>query len=246
MAAQFPRSAHPSIPPSDRSDADQPRVSRLTRSMRSSLGLLALLGGLLIATPAGAETDRFATLALQQSEACVSDLYAANPTQAQATCQQALTLTQAAGDRRLEAYVRGNLGTLALQQQQYEAALAQFNRTLQLAESIDDPNLQVKALIAIGTTEMHLDQLDAAVGTYQQALTIAQTQDDEAGIAVAYYNLGLVYDQLQDNRAAIDAYQQATAMARSNQDEMLESMAAQKLLASQETQEAGNRQISIR
>ncbi|MCU0527464.1 MAG: tetratricopeptide repeat protein [Elainella sp. Prado103] len=220
-------------------------------------GLLALLGGMLITAPSLAQTDRFTVSALQRSEACIDALYhiQARPIEttpissAQATeiCQQALMLTQVAGDRRLEAYIQGNLGTLALQQQQYAAARQHYDRTLQLAESIADSDLQVKALIAIGSTETHLSQFESAILFYQQALNLAQAQNDAAGMAIAYYNLGLAYDQLSDPIAATAAYQQATLKAQSIEDVMLEVLAAQKLqLAQQRSQDSIDRQISIR
>lgn len=166
-----------------------------------------------------------------RSLSCLDAVYAASNQPAVNAaieiCQQAVSLTQAAGDQRLEAYSRGNLGSLYLQEQAQQQAIAQFEQVLSIAQQQADPALEVKALVALGTA--YAQQPQTALSHYQQAFSTAEAASDLNGMAIALYNSGLMHDALGDYQQAIAAYQQAEKTATASGDVILASYATQKL-----------------
>lgn len=168
------------------------------------------------------------------SEACIDAANSHDVDQAIATCERAVKFNQTVGNRRLEAYSLGNLGTIYLQQQNYEAAMTFYSQAYQIAQEIGDNALEIKSLIALGTTNLQLEQRQQALDFYQQALTVAQDTGDQSGIAVAFYNLGLTYNMLSQYSSAVDAFQNATTVAQQAGDPLLEGYAANKLKLAKE------------
>ncbi len=169
------------------------------------------------------------------SEACLDAVYQANqadqtPDAAVEICQQAIDQSQAADNRWLEAYSRGNLGSLYLQQSEPQQAIPQFEQVLALAQQIADPALEVKALVALGAAVAQLQQPQAALEFYQQALTVAEAADPTSR-SIVLYNQGLMYDRLGQTQQAVTAYQQAEQLATDSGDIILAGYAAQKLAA---------------
>ena len=157
-----------------------------------------------------------------------------------ATCQQAITLTLAAGNQWLTAYNLGNLGSLYLRQQNQQQAMLQFEQALAIAQQIDDPILEVTALVALGTAHTQLQQFQPALSFYQQALAVAESVNDANGISIALYNAGLICDALGDYQQAIAAYERAEKTATASGDVILAAYASQKLqLANQAVMQLG-------
>lgn len=207
----------------------------------SSIGLV--IAGLIAPAAAIAQPHTLQPQAEEFSHNCVqqvaqvemarSEVLPSEMSQSIAVCQQAVALTQITNNQRLEAYNLGNLGTLYLQQQDYQQALAFYQQTLSIAETINDSALRTKALIALGTTYLKLEQHQQAFESYQQALTNAQTADDPTGTAIAHYNLGLTYDTLGQYQQSVNAYQNAATIAQEMGDPILETYALDKMKLAQ-------------
>lgn len=153
--------------------------------------------------------------------------------QALSVCQQAVALTQITDDRRLEAYSLGNLGTLYLQQQNYQQAQTFYQQALAISETMGDLELRTKVLVALGTTYLQSGQHQQAFVFYQQALANASASDDLTGTAIAHYNLGLTYDTVGQYQESVNAYQNAALMAQKIGDPILETYALNKLKLAQ-------------
>lgn len=183
--------------------------------------------------PQAEEFSRNCVQQVAQVDATRSEVIPPELVQSVAVCQQAVALTQIANNRRLEAYSLGNLGTLYLQQQDYQQALTFYQQALRIAETVDDFALRTKVLIALGTVYLKLEQYQQAFNFYQQALTNAQATSDPTGIAIAHYNLGLTYDTLGQYQQSVNAYQNAATIAQEMGDLILETYALNKIKLAQ-------------
>jgi tetratricopeptide (TPR) repeat protein len=225
------------------------RLGFRSLSARSFPWLFLLVGAIYPASAQAQSQSELQISSEQWSRACVEQVAQARAEQSQiepalATCQQAVALTQLAGNSTLQAYSLGNLGILALQQQEYSQALNFFQQALSLAETLSDPSLTTRALMALGTTYSHLEQPQQALQYYQQALTWAETHSDIPGMGVAQYNLGLIYDQTGAYQQSVDAYQNAATLAQANGDPILEAYALSKLKIASQALAAANEQAS--
>lgn len=207
----------------------------------SSIGLV--MAGLIAPTAAIAQPHTLQPQAEEFSRNCVqqvaqvevtrSEVTPSEMAQSVAVCQQAVALTQITNDQKLAAYSLGNLGTLYLQQQDYQRASTFYQQALTVAEAIDDSVLRTKALIALGTVYLKLEQHQQAFDFYQQALASAQVSNDLTGTAIAHYNLGLTYDTLGQHQQSVNAYQNAAIIAQEMGDPILETYALNKIKLAQ-------------
>jgi tetratricopeptide (TPR) repeat protein len=233
------RLAHPYSPPHDTKTmkttlgkAIQVWQSLLSCNVHpkfTALSGLVILLGTWAHAPQGLAQQQLDAGPVAASENCLDLVYQNAGEQAIETCQQAIALNRMVGEQRLEAYSLGNLGTIYLQQQNYQQALTVYTQALEIAQSVNDPALVVRALVAVGTAYSHLGETQQALGFYQQAVTLAEASGDGTGTAIAFYNLGLIYDALAEYESAIDAYQNATTVAQGIGDPILEGYAITKL-----------------
>jgi len=216
---------------------DSRQYSNLIQAIAVSLCFLTT-PAIAQATPQPVSKSLSSSQAETSSRNCLDAFYAANNpaadsqpllTSAIASCQQAIILTQAAGNQRLAAYSLGNLGSLYLQQQEQQQAISQFEQALAIARQIDDQILEVKALVALGTAHAQLQQFEPAVSFYQQALTVAEVTSDPNSISIALYNLGLMHDALGHYQQSVAAYERAEKTAEASGDVILAAYASQKL-----------------
>jgi tetratricopeptide (TPR) repeat protein len=209
-------------------------ASRTVKSILLGSVIVGTLGtGLGTSTAFAQPSPNLLQQANTASQNCLDQVYQQAGAQAVPVCQQAVTLNQTIGNRRIEAYSLGNLGTLYLQQQDYQQAAALYQQALNIAEKINDAPLKIKSLIALGTVYSHLNQPQRALAYYQTGLTIAEAVGDQTGISVAYYNLGLMYDGLGQYQSAVDAYSNAATIATAANDPILSGYALGKLKLAQ-------------
>jgi tetratricopeptide (TPR) repeat protein len=99
--------------------------------------------------------------------------------QAARTCyQQALRLCRDLGDRRGEAAVLGNLGSVAQELGELAAAVTYHQQDLAISREIGNRHGEGQALANLGESLLRQDHWQTAIRTCEQAITIAQELGD--------------------------------------------------------------------
>ncbi len=138
--------------------------------------------------------------------------------QARADYEQALALTQQAGDRRAEWQGLLDLG-FAWAAQDLTQSGAYFRRALELAQAEGDPALIAHSLNRLGNWHTNLDQHAVARDFHAAALAHFTAQADRPGQAATLDLLGLTATMAGDMPAGWRSYEQAVALFEALDDQ---------------------------
>lgn len=126
-----------------------------------------------------------------------------------AYAQNALKLAQKKQNKTGTAKALTSLGTIALEQDDYQQALDY----LQQANLIAKQTAQLKPLsqtsYLIGNVHNYLNAPHEALKYYQQAQRLYLQRKDSVGLGMVYNSLGIVYSRLDQADKALDYYQQS-------------------------------------
>ncbi len=129
--------------------------------------------------------------------------------------ERALSLYQAAGDRRGEAIALGLIGNCHKRFGDFPKALDHLDRSLAMKRELGDHLEEGKTLSNLGLVYWEKGEYPAAVDHLTRAIAIGREISDRQLEASALNNLGLVYDQLGgDYRRSLDQYQRALELYR--------------------------------
>jgi tetratricopeptide (TPR) repeat protein len=125
-----------------------------------------------------------------------------------------LAACRALGDRSDEGRILNNLGLLARNLGQPEAARSYYEQALAMLREVGDRAGEGAILNNLGALARSLGQKEAARDYYEQALAITREVGDRAGEGTTLNNLGALADDLGQHEAARDYYEQALAISR--------------------------------
>jgi tetratricopeptide (TPR) repeat protein len=143
---------------------------------------------------------------------CAAYLQAGNPEQALHYQTQALEAYRAAGDLPNQARALLRLGTVHVELDQFDDALACLQNGLALMRSLGDALGQARALTNLGTVHYHREQPEMALSTWQEALGLQQQLHDQIGLAYTLYNLADLQWSLGNRREARSLMEQSRAV----------------------------------
>ena len=116
------------------------------------------------------------------------------------------------------AYALLVMGSVRLDQQRWQEAIAVNQRALALWDTIDDQRMQAWTYTNMGVAFMRSGDLEQAVTQLQKALVLFDQVDDPVHRAVAAMNLGGIFIDLDQPRAALDHFLEAEATFRDTQE----------------------------
>jgi predicted ATPase/DNA-binding CsgD family transcriptional regulator len=103
-------------------------------------------------------------------------------------------------------------GNLALEQSDYERAMAYYNEALALRREIGDKRSIANSLNNLGVLARNKGDYDWATQLYEECLTIFRELDHKEGIASTLNNLGFVAQCQEDYDRAEQLYQESLAL----------------------------------
>jgi CHAT domain-containing protein len=172
--------------------------------------LPALVLAAVAAACAGARpTPDEATAALAKARAANVEQ---GPTAALPLFEEALRLARAAGDRRGEAVVLGNIGVCHKNLGDYPRAMQFHEQSLLLKRRLDDREQIGRTLSNIGQVRWLQGRYTEALAAYDEALAIFDALGTPFLRAAALNGRSLVYDELGDYRQSRDGYGRALAL----------------------------------
>jgi CHAT domain-containing protein/Tfp pilus assembly protein PilF len=127
---------------------------------------------------------------------------------------QALPISRAVGDRRMEATTFNNIGEVYRGIGKPEEALKYFNQTLPILRTVGDRRGEAKTLSNIGVIYRGIGNPEEALKFYNQALPILREVGDRGGEATTLHNIGLVYLGIGKPEEALKFYNQALPIRR--------------------------------
>ena len=143
--------------------------------------------------------------------------------------QRALELAGDAGASQARAV--HELGSLLMQQGEYDVALPLVERSLAIWRDLGDRAQQARALNMLGVAHRHLGNLDTARFLLEDSLSIARELGGEVRVSVRLANLGNLEIDAGNLDRAKQVLQEALALDRA-EGEMLGAASAQQSLAS--------------
>ncbi len=135
-------------------------------------------------------------------------------------CQRAAEACAAAGRRRNEGALRGNLGEAyyylgeLLPDGDCPGAIGYYEQALAIAREVGDRRSEGVWLVNLGRAYARLGETRRAIEYHEQALAIAQEMGDRRAEGPILGNLGLAYAALGEVRKAIEYHEQVLAIAR--------------------------------
>ncbi len=112
------------------------------------------------------------------------------------------------------------LGTIDLDCQNYEAAVAIFEETQMLLEEKNEPSLLGRCLLNYGATLRQLGKYQEAIDLYNKAYKIFKQNNDPVHIAHVQTNLGNVYLKLKAPQKALGYYQAVKTTFTQTQEQL--------------------------
>ncbi|MEW4923085.1 sensor histidine kinase [Algibacter sp. 2305UL17-15] len=103
-------------------------------------------------------------------------------------------------------------GVIHSLQNNYEASLKAYHKTLSLYETIGDSTGMGFTLNSIGIVYKNLEKYEQAIESYQQAVAIHEKKNDLNNLANVYNGLGTVYVEQQNLDKALDYFNKTLAM----------------------------------
>ncbi|WP_375448999.1 tetratricopeptide repeat protein [uncultured Nostoc sp.] len=105
-------------------------------------------------------------------------------------------------------------GKQKLNQNQFQAALEEFEKALALYQQAKDRKGEGDTLYSIGDVYYYQDKFSQAIEFYQQALVIRRQLRDRTQEATTLNDIGLSYRKLSQYPKALEYYQQALAISK--------------------------------
>jgi CHAT domain-containing protein/Tfp pilus assembly protein PilF len=128
--------------------------------------------------------------------------------------EEALSLYQMVGDRRVEATTLNNIGLVYSNLGEKQKALEFYNQALPIVRAVGDRRVEAITLNNIGAVYDDLGEKQKALEFYNQALPIVRAVGDRRVEATTLNNIGLVYDDLGKKQKALEFYNQALPILR--------------------------------
>jgi len=126
--------------------------------------------------------------------------------------ETALQVARAAGDRRGEAIVLGQIGVCHKNLGDYERAMRFHEQSLALKRTLDDREQIGRTLSNIGQVRWLQGRFIEALAAYDEALTIFDALGSPYLRAAAINGRSLVYDEIGDYRRSREGYERALAL----------------------------------
>jgi len=139
----------------------------------------------------------------------------------QRTHEVALRSARERGNRRAEAVLLAGLGQLRYEQDDFAAALANFQQAADIAAEIDEPETLAVAYVGMGTVRRDLAEFEAARELLEKAIALG----DNGVVAAASYGVGAIHRDHGDLDEAIRAFERCVELYRSQQDKRGEALA---------------------
>jgi CHAT domain-containing protein/tetratricopeptide (TPR) repeat protein len=183
------------------------------RSLKAltTIGLLALpmLASEARQLPEAAQSSAAVTQLLEEASALRAKGERSSLQQSLAKLEQAIALSNAAGDRAGEANARNILGATRLVLGDATQALEAYTRALEIARSINAPAAEAAALNGIGRVRDSWGHYDEALAAYTRVLAIARASADRRTEATAIGNLGRLLQAGGESQRALDHFREA-------------------------------------
>lgn len=164
-----------------------------------------------IASSSGCEEEEaFARLAIGSTHEALG-----NYGEARATYGRVQEIAVKLDNRRLVAYVAGNLSTIAYRLGDVVAALHSELECLSIKESLNDKAGIGISLNNIGLFYTDLGDYARALEALVRSLEISQSIGDREGESISLSNIGLLYEALGESGRLLDCYFQSMRIAQS-------------------------------
>jgi tetratricopeptide (TPR) repeat protein len=132
--------------------------------------------------------------------------------QAIASCEQAIMVAQALGDRHTESIVLNNLALTYAKAAKVAQAISASKRALDLAQAVGDWRVEAVALTTLCSAYVELGDAVAANGAGTNALEVVRKVGDRRQEGHALSTLGRVAEMLGDIPRAAAVFEQALAI----------------------------------
>lgn len=149
--------------------------------------------------------------------------------QAIALCQQWAEKTEAAGKLRQETYFSMQLGSLYLDNNEYEKAIELINKAFNLCTIIGDDNLERFVEELYATYYLMLDYYPRAIEHYQNVLTYAERIKNIKIQADVRLQLGTIHAITGDYQNAYDYFNQSLLLSLKVQENYFQAQALKRL-----------------
>ena len=118
------------------------------------------------------------------------------------------------GDRRNEANMLGNLGSVYYNQGQYKEAISHYEQSIEIFRSIANPRGEGIQLGNLGIVYSSIGQYEQAITYYTESIAIARDIGSRSSEGNTLGNLGTMYVRLGQYEQAIDCYKQAIKLIK--------------------------------
>ncbi|MGW6934040.1 AfsR/SARP family transcriptional regulator [Lentzea sp. NPDC054927] len=139
----------------------------------------------------------------------------------QRTHEVALRSARERGNRRAEAVLLAGLGQLRYEQDDFAAALANFQQAADIAAAIDERATLAVAYVGMGTVRRDLAEFGVARELLDQAIALG----DNEVVAAASYGVGAIHCDHGDLAEAARAFERCVALYRAEADKRGEALA---------------------
>lgn len=126
--------------------------------------------------------------------------------------QSALVIAQELGSRRFEGRIRGNLGGLYREIDQFDKAKENLQQALNIAHEFGDQDIESDCLANLGLVYLDLKNFGQAIKLLEQALTIAREIKDKRNEGKCLSSLGSTYLLLKQFEQATAYYTKAVVI----------------------------------
>jgi DNA-binding SARP family transcriptional activator len=133
----------------------------------------------------------------------------------------ALRSARERGNRRAEAVLLAGLGQLRYEQDDFAAALANFQQAADIAADIDEPETLAVAYVGMGTVLRDLAEFDQARVLLDKAIELG----DDGVVAAASYGVGAIHRDHGDLAEATQAFERCVELYRAQEDKRGEALA---------------------
>ncbi|MFS8098514.1 tetratricopeptide repeat protein [Lentzea alba] len=139
----------------------------------------------------------------------------------QRTHEVALRSARERGNRRAEAVLLAGLGQLRYEQDDFVAALTNFQQAAEIAADIDEPETLAVAYVGLGTVHRDLAEFERARELLDKAITLG----DNGVVAAASYGVGAIHRDHGDLAEATRAFERCVELYREQDDKRGEALA---------------------
>ena len=130
------------------------------------------------------------------------------------TFNKVLAICRKIGDKKAEAQILNNIGTIYRYLELYDKAVNYLQQSLAIQKQIGDKRNQVVTLNNIGFIYRKLGKYNKALDSYKQVLAIQQQIGDSKSQYITLKRIGLVYGKLNKYKFSLGYYQKALAISR--------------------------------